>query len=233
MQARYPIFDYFQESLFTKQLLGQIQQAAPQSASVIGPKKNLPNLTPRLTQRSSVPTSPKSLTASEIHAAVDRLAVAISDRHPSNTKLLLLGIANGGIVLANRLATKLPGCRVGTLDISFHRDDISRNPIPKEFAPTYIPIDVRGATVILVDDVLFSGRTVKAALDELFDHGRPSQVELAVLVDRGHRRLPLAADYIGLTLVTLPTQKVVVTLDAHNAKRDTIRLEAAGADTAS
>ena len=87
--------------------------------------------------------------------------------------------------------------RVGTLDISFHRDDIGRHPIPKEFAPTQIPGDVNGADVILVDDVLFSGRTVKAALDELFDHGRPTKVELAVLVDRGGRRLPLAAGLRG------------------------------------
>ncbi|ATC65942.1 bifunctional pyr operon transcriptional regulator/uracil phosphoribosyltransferase [Nibricoccus aquaticus] len=196
-------------------------------------QKNLPNLTLPLTQRSSVPTSPKSLNPSEIHAAIDRLALAISERHPGSQKLLLLGIANGGITLARRLSALLPGSIVGTLDISFHRDDITRNPIPKEFAPTHIPVDVRGATVILVDDVLFSGRTVKAALDELFDHGRPTQVELAVLVDRGHHRLPLTADYIGLTLTTLPTQKVVVTLDAANPKRDTIRLEAARADSAS
>lgn len=180
-----------------------------------------------------MPTSPKSLNSSEIHAAIDRLATAISERHSGAQKLLFLGIANGGIILARRLAAKLPRSLVGTLDISFHRDDISRNPIPKEFAPTHIPVDVRGATVILVDDVLFSGRTVKAALDELFDHGRPSKVELAVLVDRGHQRLPLAANYIGLTLTTLPTQKVVVTLDAANPKSDTIRLEAARSDTAS
>jgi pyrimidine operon attenuation protein/uracil phosphoribosyltransferase len=170
-----------------------------------------------------VPTSPKSLTASEIHAAIDRLAASISTRHPRAEKLLLLGIANGGVTLARRLGEKLPNVRVGTLDISFHRDDISRHPIPKEFAPTQIPVDVHGATVILVDDVLFSGRTVKAALDELFDH---------VLIDRGHRRMPLAADYVGLTLTTLATQKVVVTLDAANPKRDTVRLEAAPADAA-
>jgi pyrimidine operon attenuation protein / uracil phosphoribosyltransferase len=179
-----------------------------------------------------VPTSPKSLTASEIHAAIDRLALAISNRHPRAEKLLLLGIANGGVILAKRLAEKLPNTRAGTLDISFHRDDISRHPIPKEFAPTHIPVDVHGATVILVDDVLFSGRTVKAALDELFDHGRPTKVELAVLIDRGHRRMPLAADYVGLTLTTLATQKVVVTLDDANPKRDTIRLEAAPANAA-
>ena len=86
----------------------------------------------------------------------------------------MLGIANGGIPLARRLCAKLGIKRVGDLDISFHRDDIGKHPIPKEFTPTLLPGDVNGATVLLVDDVLFTGRTVKAALDELFDHGRPA-----------------------------------------------------------
>ena len=104
----------------------------------------------------------KTIGPGEIHAACTRLADAISSRHPDPTGLLLLGIANGGIELARRLAERLR-CRVGTVDISFHRDDIGRHPIPKEFAPTQIPADVQGATIILIDDVLFSGRTVKAA----------------------------------------------------------------------
>jgi pyrimidine operon attenuation protein/uracil phosphoribosyltransferase len=166
----------------------------------------------------------------EIQAAIARLAAAISARHPSPENLLLLGIANGGVELAHRLARQLH-TRVGTVDISFHRDDIGRQPIPKEFAPTQIPADVHGATVILVDDVLFSGRTVKAALDELFDHGRPTKVELAVLVDRGGRRLPLAADYTGITLPASATEKVVVLLDPTNAKRDLVRVEPASRDT--
>ena len=197
-------------------------------------QKNLPNLTPRMTQRSSVPTSPKTFAAPEIHAAIDRLAKSISERHAPTGKLLLLGIANGGIALAQRLAQKLPRTpRTGTLDISFHRDDISRQPIPKEFAPTHIPTDVHGATVILIDDVLFSGRTVKAALDELFDHGRPAKVELAVLVDRGHRRMPLSADYVGFTLETTAAQKVIVHLDPKDPRRDSIRLEATRGDSIS
>jgi len=165
----------------------------------------------------------------EIHAALDRLAAAISARHASTQKLLLLGIANGGVELARRLSTRLaafnsrPSTLAGTLDISFHRDDISRHPIPKEFAPTHIPADVNGATVILVDDVLFSGRTAKAALDELFDHGRPAKVELAILADRGGRRLPVAADYTGLTLTAHDDEKVVVRLDPANPARDAIR----------
>jgi pyrimidine operon attenuation protein / uracil phosphoribosyltransferase len=166
----------------------------------------------------------KTIGPGEIQAAIARLADAISARHRAPARLLLLGVANGGIELARRLAEKL-GARAGTLDISFHRDDIGRHPIPKEFAPTQIPADVHGATVILVDDVLFSGRTVKAALDELFDHGRPTKVELAVLVDRGGRRLPMAADYAGITLSPSSEEKVVVALDAQNPKRDSIRLE--------
>ncbi len=164
--------------------------------------------------------------AKTIHQAIERVASAIASRHAKTDCLLLLGIANGGVVLAGRLAGHLkkaglkPG--TGTIDISFHRDDIGRNPIPKEFSPTMIPHDVNGATVILVDDVLYSGRTVKAALDELFDHGRPTRVELAVLVDRGGRRLPVSADYTGLTLAATENEKVVVKLDAARPTADSI-----------
>lgn len=164
--------------------------------------------------------------AKTISQAIERVASAIASRHGSTDRLLLLGIANGGIVLTQRLAERLkktglkPG--LGTIDISFHRDDIGRNPIPKEFSPTIIPHDVNGATVILVDDVLYSGRTVKAALDELFDHGRPTAVELAVLVDRGGRRLPISADYCGLTIEATEAQKVVVTLDAKFPAADSV-----------
>lgn len=176
---------------------------------------------------------PKTIGADGIESAISRLADAISSRHRATSHVILLGIANGGIELTRRLAARLGqlsprlATKTGTLDISFHRDDIGRHPIPKEFAPTQIPADVHGATVILVDDVLFSGRTVKAALDELFDHGRPSKVELAVLVDRGGRRLPFAADYTGLSLTAGDAEKVVVTLDPDRPGRDLIRLEPA------
>jgi len=172
-------------------------------------------------------TQPKSLGPDQIAAAIARLAEGISHQHPGGESVILLGIANGGIELARRLATRLKIKRVGTLDISFHRDDIGRNPIPKEFSPTVIPWDVQGATVILVDDVLFSGRTVKAALDELFDHGRPAKVELAVLVDRGGRMLPMAADYTGLTLDSVGKDKVVVNLDADDRSADAVSIVAA------
>ncbi len=180
-------------------------------------------------QTTPVP-APKSLPAAEIHAAIDRLAESIGERHAHTASLVLLGIANGGIELSRRLALRLStlsprlSTKSGTLDISFHRDDIDRNPIPKEFVPTRIPVDVTGATVILVDDVLFSGRTVKAALDELFDHGRPAKVELAILIDRSGRKLPVAADYNGLFLDVTNGCKVVVKLDTENATRDSITI---------
>ncbi|MCX6938459.1 MAG: bifunctional pyr operon transcriptional regulator/uracil phosphoribosyltransferase PyrR [Verrucomicrobia bacterium] len=184
------------------------------------------------------PTPPPipGVAASEIGLALDQLAASIAARHPAATtrRLILIGIANGGVHVVTRLQLLLrkfypEGARprTGILDISFHRDDIDRNPIPKEFTPTIIPIDVTGATVILVDDVLQSGRTVKAALDELFDHGRPAKVELAVLVDRGGRTLPVAADYTGITLATAPSEKVTVVLHATDPRHDAIRVESA------
>ncbi len=173
----------------------------------------------------------QTIGSEQIHAAIARLGEAIATRHPQRRKLLLLGIANGGVELARRLAAQLAAqpnptpTAAGVIDISFHRDDIGRHPIPKEFAPTQIPADVDGATIILVDDVLFSGRTVKAALDELFDHGRPAKVELAVLVDRGGRLMPVAADYVGFDLAAAAREKVVVSLDPAKPQRDTIRIE--------
>lgn len=168
----------------------------------------------------------QTIGAHEIGAAIERLASSIAARHPSPADILLLGIANGGLELSRRLAARL-GSPAGVVDISFHRDDFGRHPIPKETAATRIPGDVHGATLVLVDDVLFTGRTVKAALDEVFDHGRPAGVELAVLVDRGCRRLPLAADHTGLRLQTREDQRVVVRLDPGAPRLDRIRIEPA------
>jgi pyrimidine operon attenuation protein/uracil phosphoribosyltransferase len=173
---------------------------------------------------------PKTIGSREVHAAIERLAAAIEARHRHSAGLLVLGIANGGIPLARRLGVRLGIKRVGDLDISFHRDDIGNHPIPKESTPTLLPGDVNGATVLLVDDVLFTGRTVKAALDELFDHGRPATVELAVLVDRGCRRLPVVADFVGASLDAAEDEEVVVTLQDDPARdRIDIRHRAAPA----
>jgi pyrimidine operon attenuation protein / uracil phosphoribosyltransferase len=165
----------------------------------------------------------KTIGSREVHAAIERLAAAIEVRHRHTKGLLILGIANGGVPLARRLGARLGIQRVGDLDISFHRDDIGKHPIPKEFAATLLPGDVNGATVLLVDDVLFTGRTIKAALDELFDHGRPATVELAVLVDRGHRRLPVVADFAGTAIEAAENEDVVVTLH-DNPSQDRIEI---------
>ncbi len=165
----------------------------------------------------------KTIGSGEVQAAIERLAAAIRARHPGKPDLLLLGIANGGIPLARRLGKRLGLRRVGDLDISFHRDDVGTHPVPKEFATTLLPGDVNGATVILVDDVLFTGRTVKAALDELFDHGRPAKVELAVLVDRGWRKLPVVADFTGTEISAPENEDVIVTL-GDDPKRDRIEV---------
>lgn len=176
----------------------------------------------------------KTIGSAAIHAAIANIAESIVARHSQPGRFFVLGIANGGLPLARRVCARLAALApklnisLGSVDISFHRDDIGRNPIPKEFNPTIIPGDVNGATVLLVDDVLFSGRTVKAALDELFDHGRPAKVELAVLVDRGGRLLPVHADYMGITLSDVPQEeRVIISLDEKHPAHDLVRIEAA------
>lgn len=176
-----------------------------------------------------MPAEPYRIPAATTHQAIEELAASINRRHARTSRLVLLGIANGGITLARRLGGLIPSARVGTIDVSFHRDDIGRNPIPKEFNPTLIPVDVNDATVILVDDVLFTGRTIKAALDELFDHGRPAKVELAVLIDRGHRVLPVAPDYTGLLLDAGPREKVIVRLHPDDPSADGVAVESLAA----
>ena len=177
--------------------------------------------------------TPSKHDAKTVEQALGNVVSSILRHHHQTARLLLLGIANGGVIVAHRLAQRLRSeglvCGTGTIDISFHRDDIGRQPIPKEFSPTIIPHDVNGAAVILVDDVLHSGRTVKAALDELFDHGRPDTVELAILIDRGGRRLPIAADYCGLKIEATDTQKVRVHLDPTQPAKDFILIESASA----
>ncbi|MDQ8200725.1 bifunctional pyr operon transcriptional regulator/uracil phosphoribosyltransferase PyrR [Pelagicoccus enzymogenes] len=171
----------------------------------------------------------KTIESAEIAAAIDSMAEAIASAHPKADNLVLAGIANGGLplctlleaALAKRLGSSIPKA---VIDISFHRDDIGQHPITKEVQATHMATDPEDSTIILVDDVLFSGRTVRAAIAEVLTIGRPYQVELAVLVDRGNRRLPFAANYTGIVEDTTPEQKVEVTLDLKDSAKSKIEI---------
>jgi len=129
------------------------------------------------------------------------LAAQIKSALASTENLAIVGIHSGGAWLAERLATELQlQERLGFIDVSFYRDDFAEKGLHHEVKPTQIPFDVDGATILLVDDVLYTGRTTRAAINELFDYGRPAKVLLAALVDRGGRELPIAADFVAATI---------------------------------
>lgn len=146
--------------------------------------------------------------------ALRRMAHEIIERNDGTADLVLVGLQTGGVFLAERLAALLGGIGgadvpCGSLDVAMHRDDIGLRPVLVQ-APTTISGDLTGRTVVLVDDVLYTGRTVRAALDAVCDFGRPRAVQLAVMVDRGHRELPIRADYVGKNLPTRRDEMVDV-----------------------
>jgi pyrimidine operon attenuation protein / uracil phosphoribosyltransferase len=156
------------------------------------------------------------LNAAAQQRALTRIAHEIAERNESGHPVVLVGIQRGGVVLAQRLSGGLAGIwghavPVGSLDVSMHRDDLDRRAAPT-VQPTVIPFDVTGKTVVLVDDVLFSGRTIRAAMDALNDFGRPQCIQLAVLIDRGHRELPIKADFVGKNVPTAPSESIQVHL---------------------
>jgi pyrimidine operon attenuation protein/uracil phosphoribosyltransferase len=161
-----------------------------------------------------VPEASVILDSSAIGRALARIAHEIAERNEQSAEVALVGIPVGGDVLAARLGKILEDIwkhpvPVGVLDVSMHRDDLDRRAAPKVY-PTVMPFDVNGKTIVLVDDVLFSGRTTRAAMDALNDFGRPKKIQLAVLVDRGHRELPIRADFVGKNVPTAPDEKVSV-----------------------
>lgn len=164
--------------------------------------------------------------------SLNRLAHEVLERNKPTQPLALVGIQTRGVPLAARLTAlmrqfdpsrNLP--QPGRLDISFHRDDLAA-PYPKE---TDIPFDLNGLTLVLVDDVLHTGRTVRAALNALTDLGRPKAIQLAVLVDRGHRELPIRADYVGKNLPTANGQKVVVRVQEVDGRDEVVVQDKEGA----
>jgi len=158
-----------------------------------------------------------ALPAPDIARALIRISHEILERNSGSSNITLLGIPTRGASLAKRIASAIESIegtsvQMGTLDITLHRDDL-RMRAPRALMPTVIPsLGVEGRDVVLVDDVLFSGRTIRAALDALGEIGRPRSVQLAVLVDRGHRQLPIRADFVGKNLPTSIDQSVVVHL---------------------
>ena len=156
------------------------------------------------------------LNAPAIQRALTRIAHEIAERNEAGSEVVVVGIQRGGVPLAARLGTLLTGIwgqpvPTGSLDVSMHRDDLDQRVAPN-VQPTVIPFDVTGKTVVLVDDVLFSGRTIRAAMDALNDFGRPRCIQLAALIDRGHRELPIKADFVGKNLPTAHTERVRVRL---------------------
>ena len=161
-----------------------------------------------------MPDSSVILTPTAMQRALARMAHEIAEKNEDGHQVMLIGVPRGGTALATRLAFYLEGIwqhpvLTGSLDVSMHRDDLDQHLAPVVYT-TNLPADVNGKTVVLTDDVLYSGRTARAALDALHDFGRPKRIQLAVLVDRGHRELPIKPDFVGKNVPTSRNQVVEV-----------------------
>ncbi len=157
------------------------------------------------------------LSARDVDRALHRMAHEIIEHDGESEGLIVLGLQSGGVSVAERLADVLVevgahGVQRGTLDVAYFRDDLDRHPL-RGASTTSIPVDLDGRAVLLVDDVLFTGRTVRAALQALAEWGRPRTVELAVLVDRGHREVPIRPDYVGKNLPTARHESIIASLE--------------------
>jgi pyrimidine operon attenuation protein/uracil phosphoribosyltransferase len=168
-----------------------------------------------------------------VRRALTRIAHEVVERNGGVADVRFVGIHTNGVPLAKRIAeavARIEGVEgtpeVGAIDITLYRDDAGRLGATAKFSPTDIPFDLTDRRVVLVDDVLYTGRTIRAALDALIDFGRPAAVQLAVLVDRGHRELPIRADYVGKNVPTSRSQKVRVELSEFG-QTDAVRIEEA------
>jgi pyrimidine operon attenuation protein/uracil phosphoribosyltransferase len=182
---------------------------------------------PRLREKAQV------LDDAALDRALTRIAHEILERNGGAKELAFVGLRTRGVTLAQRLAVKLTAIDgttvpVGTLDITLYRDDLDMRGAPV-IRGTDIPFSIKNKTVVLVDDVLFTGRTIRAALDALIDLGRPKMIQLAILVDRGHRELPIRPDYIGKNLPTSRREAVAVRLTEHDGEDRVVIEEPEGA----
>jgi pyrimidine operon attenuation protein/uracil phosphoribosyltransferase len=178
------------------------------------------------TSSTAVPT----MDAEAIRRALQRIAHEIIERNPQLTHVVLAGIPSRGVEIAQRIAAFIHQIRrinveTGVIDVAMHRDDVgtrSELPIVRE---SKLPLPLEERTVVVVDDVLYTGRTVRAAMDAINSFGRPSRIQLAVLIDRGHRELPIRPDYVGKNLPTSGNEKVKVQLQETDEKPDAVWLE--------
>jgi pyrimidine operon attenuation protein/uracil phosphoribosyltransferase len=159
----------------------------------------------------------KIVSEEEISKTISRLSHEIIEKNPDLSKLVLVGVFTRGVPLAKRIALKIKELEgidipLGELDVTFYRDDLDKKSPSLNAEKTHLPADVDGKTIILVDDVLFTGRSTRAAVDHLIDFGRPAKVQLAVLLDRGHRELPIRPDYVGKNIPTSREERVQVKL---------------------
>lgn len=157
------------------------------------------------------------MSATEMRRALTRIAHEVVERNHGCENLVVVGVYTRGVTLAKRIAAAIKGIEgvevpVGALDIGLYRDDLPYLGLPPKLRPSDIPADIAGKRVVLVDDVLYTGRSIRAAMDALIDFGRPEYVQLAVLVDRGHRELPIRPDYVGKNLPTSRQEEVEVRL---------------------
>jgi pyrimidine operon attenuation protein/uracil phosphoribosyltransferase len=165
--------------------------------------------------------------AAALERALTRMAHEIVENNPDPDSLAFIGIHTHGVPLAQRLAAAVGAIlkrefSVGELDISMHRDDLALRSAPPKVGPSHIDFDLSDKTIVLVDDVLFKGRTIRAAMDEISDFGRPQRIQLAVLVDRGHRELPIRPDYVGKNIPTAPSERVRVRLMEIDGKDEVV-----------
>ena len=175
-------------------------------------------------------TKGRLMSASEIERTLVRLAHEIVEKNNGATNLGLVGIKRRGVPLAQRIAKLLSAIEkhpidTGTLDISFYRDDLTTHGPRPIVNPADIGFDVNGRDILLLDDVLYTGRTIRAALDALFDHGRPKSVQLLVLIDRGHRELPLQATYTGRTIPTSSREIIEVKFNEIDGTEEVLLVE--------
>lgn len=176
------------------------------------------------------PAAVPIMDAEAIRRAIRRIAHEIIERNPQLAKVVLVGIPSRGVEIAERIAAFIHeieeiNIETGAIDVAMHRDDVGTRAELPVVRASKLPLPLEGRTVIIVDDVLYTGRTVRAAMDAINSFGRPARIQLAALVDRGHRELPIRPDYVGKNLPTAGSEKVQVRLEQTDGEPDEVRLE--------